>query len=525
MVNVLAVPSDENAWSPRLRIYFQAISQAYAKEKETPLGMLMVTNLSSFPSALTVIPIPEGDVRKHKEDFIVNENLKRMGCSGRAAMNLQPPQASTIAKFHHLYRTSETVPLYQSVMELVRICQIALVMYDKLQPAYIDGLLCDFTEKAINDWWTDIGTYFYNVEPSDGILGPTTVAALLGLLIGAYNRLKAFGAGVGKDVLDILSMKRAIGHFQKGQKMEKTRRLDRETLDRLHRATAKNASGEGWTVPKAVKSTVAELSGKGGEMVMGIVGARDKAGISEAETMNIERFAQLVTGPKMKWLWRGKHVKSGDTFAAPVDELNGRVFKTDDHGNFLWAANRQDSNFGGGLERTDTMYTTQSQEAKSSRSRIRDAVGGLKHTSSRGRARRLQNGLKVLLRDRPETIIINCGITHCGLRCLLARPCLLLSTWLSWKQKPPRPKMYDASPCASPCVAWKQVALRTKSRPTESNCVRHSLGTRRGGRRSMRNWKICGTNSKLISTETSPPNSPTKAFTVPFFVARRVPSN
>lgn len=385
LVNVLSVPSDETTWSPRLQIYFQAISQYHAKEKDTPLGSLMVTNLSAFPSSLTVIPVPKGDVRKHREDFIVNEDLKRMGCAGRGAINLQPPQSSTTAKFHHLYRTSEIVPLYQSVMELVRTCQIALVMYDKLQPTYADGLLCDVTERAINDWWTDIGTYFYNVEPGDGILGPTTVAAILGLLIGAHNRLKAFGCPVGKDPLDTVSMKRAIGHFQKGQKVDKTRRLDRETLDRLHRATAKNASGEGWTVPKSVKNTVAELSGKGGEMVMGIVGARDKAGISDAETMDIERFAHLVTGPKMKWLWQGKPIKSGDPFAWPTDDLDlkGRVFSTDDQGNFLWTGNQNDSvSDGNPLERTDTTYTNQT-DPKSGRHRLRGAVGGLKPYNSK----------------------------------------------------------------------------------------------------------------------------------------------
>ncbi|KEF62252.1 uncharacterized protein A1O9_00224 [Exophiala aquamarina CBS 119918] len=381
LVNVLSVPSDESTWSPRLQIYFQAVSQFHAKEMETPLGTLMVTNLSGFPSALTVIAVPDGDVKKHRNEFIINENLKRMGCSGRAAINLQPPQPSTIAKYHHLYRTSEAVPLYQSVMELVRTCQTALVIYDKLQQTYADGLLCDVTEKAVQDWWTDIGTYFYNVQPSDG-LGPATVAAILGLLIGAYNRLRAFGSPVGKDALDLISMKRAIGHFQKGQKMERSRRLDRETLDRLHRATAKSAAGEGWTVPKAVKSTVAELSGKGGEMVMGIVGAREKAGISDAETMDIERLSRLVTGQKMKWLWQGKPVKSADMFSAPSDDLKGRIFSTDDQGNFLWTANHHDSiSDGGTLERTDTMVTNQTQDGKSSRGRIRDAVGGLRtHT-------------------------------------------------------------------------------------------------------------------------------------------------
>jgi hypothetical protein len=54
------------------------------------------------------------------------------------------------------------------------------------------------TERAINDWWTELGTDFYNIEPSDGILGPTTVAALLGMLMGARNRLNAYGAPVAR---------------------------------------------------------------------------------------------------------------------------------------------------------------------------------------------------------------------------------------------------------------------------------------------------------------------------------------
>lgn len=82
LVGVLSVPTDEDQWSPRLRVYFKALKKFHAREKDTPLGTLMITNLSSFPSALTVILVPDGDARKHREDFFVNENLKRMGCAG-----------------------------------------------------------------------------------------------------------------------------------------------------------------------------------------------------------------------------------------------------------------------------------------------------------------------------------------------------------------------------------------------------------------------------------------------------------
>ena len=188
LVSVLSVPTDEATWSPRLKVYFKAITKYHARKKDTPLGTLMVTNLSGFPSALTVIQVPDGDLKAHREDFMVNENLKRMGCAGRAGLNLSPPVQATEAKFNRLYRTSDRIPLFNAVIELVKLCQAALMLFGKLAPEYADGLLCDVTEQAISDWWNDIGTEILNVEPTDGKLGPTTVAALLGLLLGSRNR-------------------------------------------------------------------------------------------------------------------------------------------------------------------------------------------------------------------------------------------------------------------------------------------------------------------------------------------------
>ena len=304
----------------------------------------MVTNLSGLPSALTVIAVPSGDTRAHREDFILNENLKRLGCSGRAGLNLSVPTGATQAKFYQLYHTSDRVLLQSAVIELVRLCQVALVMFNKLAPEYADGLLCDVTERALNEWWIEIGMEYFNAAPSDEILGPSTVAALLGLLLGARNRLSAYGAPVNKDVFDIKATKRGIDYFQKSQKIPRTRRLDRDTLRRLHRVTLKTANNEGWTVPRAVKSTVAELSGKGGEMVMGMVGVRDKPGITEVETLDITAFAQAVSGERCRWLWQGKPRKSsiGDLFTnlAGDDEM---VFTTDEIGGYIWSSRPRDS--------------------------------------------------------------------------------------------------------------------------------------------------------------------------------------
>ncbi|KAF7549802.1 hypothetical protein G7Z17_g6145 [Cylindrodendrum hubeiense] len=306
LVSVLSVPADESLWPVKLRVYFKAIQKFHARPKETSLGALMVTNLSSFPSALTVILVPEGDIRKYRQTFIVNEDLKRLGCSGRSGLTLNDPTETTRAKFLQLYKTSDRIPLSQAVMELIKLCQVALYMFEKLDHEYIDGLLCDMTETAINNWWTEVGAEHYNFEPTDGILGPSTVAALLGMLMGARNRLHWYGVQVSKDVFDIDSTKRGVGHFQKSQKLEKTRRLDRQTLIKLYKESAKAAAGEGWGVQRAVKSTVTEIGGKRGELVMGMVSGKDKGGLADIETLDINRFVGLVYGERPKWLWQGK---------------------------------------------------------------------------------------------------------------------------------------------------------------------------------------------------------------------------
>jgi hypothetical protein len=356
VVGVLSVPTDEASWSPRLRVYFKALNQYHARRRDTPLGILMVTNLSSFPSSLTVIPVPDGDLRAHRSDFTVNENLKRLGCSGRVGLTLQPPSSATVSKFHQLYRTSEKNELYRSVIELVKLCQSALMLFNKLEIDYADGLLCDVTERAITDWWVEIGSEQYNIEPHDGILGPTTVSGLLGLLMGARNRLHACNAPVSKDPFDVESMKRGISHFQKQQRMPRTRRLDRRTLDRLHRATQKAAEHEGWSMPKVLKTTAAELSGKGGEMLVDAVGRRDRAGIAEIETCDLERFVELVYGERCKWLWRGKPMKRhrADTdgrgrVESGVGINKGLVFRHDDQGGFTWTARRNTMAEGAGM--------------------------------------------------------------------------------------------------------------------------------------------------------------------------------
>lgn len=85
-------------------------------------------------------------------------------------------------------------------------------------------------------------------------------------------------------------------------------------------------------------------------MVMDAVGRRDKAGIAEIETCDIERFVQLVYGERAKWLWLGKPMKKGNHVHQPRQDHMGAgegtglnkdlVFRPDEHGGFAWKAKR-----------------------------------------------------------------------------------------------------------------------------------------------------------------------------------------
>ena len=336
VVGVLSVPEDESLWSTKLRVYFKATRQYLARPKKTDLGELMVTNLSSFPSALTVIHVPDGDIRKHRQAFLVNENLKRLGCSGRSGLTLSEPAEGTQAKFQSLYKVFDRIPFQTAVIELVKLCQVALFMFVKLDPEYIDGLLCDVTEKAVGNWWTEVGAEHFNYEPSDGILGPTTVAALLGMLLGARNRLYWYGAPVGKDAFDIESTKRGIAYFQKSFKIDKTGRLDRPTLLKLHMVTAKAAAAEGWGVQKAVKSRMTEIGGKRGEIVMGMMSGKDKGGLADVETLDLDRFISFAYGERAKWLWYGKPRRTAvDQPSRESDSVNVSFGKDEANGSAL----------------------------------------------------------------------------------------------------------------------------------------------------------------------------------------------
>lgn len=202
---------------------------------------------------------------------------------------------ATQDKFHQLYRTSDKIEFSSTVMDLVKLVQSCLYLFGVLSGDILDGLLCDVTERSLIEWWNRYGTPFYDIEPTDGILGPTTVAGLLGMTLGVRYRLSSVRIEAPKDMMDVEHFKDAISHFQKAMKLERTRILDKQTLDKLYSLTIKSATGE-HRLPgtKALRTTVHDLSN------------RAAVNAADIETCDIEEFIQHLHGERLKYMWQGK---------------------------------------------------------------------------------------------------------------------------------------------------------------------------------------------------------------------------
>lgn len=199
---------------------------------------LFITNITSLPSHLGLIPIPGGDIRQVDSDFVVNSNLRKLHCSGRSISLITPKISDANEdKFRQMYRIFNlNVPIKFAVRELVNIIQTCLFYFDLLDARYCDGLLCNKTEEAINNWWNLIGLPHYNSKPNhgNGVLPARTVAAIISLIISIKLRLQMFGGcDVPKDPFDFENFMISIGEFQRQVKLDKRRKLDVETLAKL----------------------------------------------------------------------------------------------------------------------------------------------------------------------------------------------------------------------------------------------------------------------------------------------------
>ncbi|KAH8118294.1 hypothetical protein DFH11DRAFT_1723223 [Phellopilus nigrolimitatus] len=170
-----------------------------ARPRETSKGVIMVTSLANFRSDYTVVLIPDGDFIKHREQLYVNINLLRMGCSGRSALTLQETSDTTKDRFISMYQFGDAIRpqerFRQTVLELVKLIQCGLSLFDMF-PNNLEeqnGLLCDVTVDGIQKWVTEVGEPYMKVEPMERVADPSTVSALISLVLSMRNKLSVIG--------------------------------------------------------------------------------------------------------------------------------------------------------------------------------------------------------------------------------------------------------------------------------------------------------------------------------------------
>lgn len=249
-------PSKE--YPPRFQEYLNEMLLNHATFKKMeggdsePTELILVTNISAMPHNLDVIPLPSGDARAVELTYTVNSNLKKCHCGGRS-LSLLADKVSDASedKFRQMYRIyNEAVPIQFAVLEIVNLVQTCLFYFDLLDAKYADGLLCQKTEDAIENWWNIIGLPHFNSKPDQkaGVLSSRTVAAILSLTVSIKLRLHLFGGcDVPKDIFDSENFMISIGQFQKQVKLEKRRKLDLLTLLRLFYYTSQGSPNDKFT--------------------------------------------------------------------------------------------------------------------------------------------------------------------------------------------------------------------------------------------------------------------------------------
>lgn len=293
-VNILLVPKDSQLWSSVTFNFFEELLRMHILPKDIPQGRMLVTNLGSLPSNLNLVAIPSSYLLGFPR-FIVNEDLRRLGCVGRMVVTAEEPSEAVVANFRQMFKIDWSVPGTFAVRELVTLLQLSLFYFDFLHPQYVDGLLCDYTLRALQQWWAQFGfKRFRKPSPTEKLYLVISITALVGSVTGCRQRLRALNFSPPKDPFDPENFLLAIRRFQKSERLPKTQKLDEATFWKLINSSGKQVDSNR-DLLRAMKSTVKEgFSGKALSVM------------DDWETTNLETLAKNIRGPRGRYLWQGK---------------------------------------------------------------------------------------------------------------------------------------------------------------------------------------------------------------------------
>lgn len=290
LASSLLVPESKQDWSPALLDFMEQLSRMHMLPMETKQGIMFVSNLSSFPSNNTLISL-QRSFSQGLELFYVNEDLKRLKCMGRLAVRCAAPTDASMAAFYKSFKVSSQVPPQFAVVELITLVQIGLYYTDLLPGEFVDGLCCDYTTKAIEQWWQKFGRVIHGDKQPQPV-SATSLAGIIGFVMGIRDRLSLLGYRIPKDPFAVQAFMHCIYQFQKGEKLEKTRKLNEPTARRLFEVTARHTT-RAPDLYKSLKSSMKEsLSGK------------ERNTIEDIETCDITVLAAHVRGQRAKYLWK-----------------------------------------------------------------------------------------------------------------------------------------------------------------------------------------------------------------------------
>ncbi|KAK9712367.1 hypothetical protein K7432_007203 [Basidiobolus ranarum] len=289
---VLTVPLDlTDEQRKALSRLYDELGQNGAREINTKLGSIMATNLDQVPTSLNLVSVLDGKYDEHIIDFCVNINLKRLGCSGRSALTLKPPSQVQQEKFHQVYKTSDFHPFRSTVLEIVILAQKGLALLGLYHHSDVDGLLCDSTLNALQQYYLDFGPFDF--ELGDVKLGPQLFATLLSKIMTARNKLNSLGYQVGKDpFFDADQFISGLSTFQEKKKLNQLKYLDNHTLkviDDIYDISTQQSLN----FPKAIKTKLGDLSG----YVQNDI---------DVATTDLEHLVKNANFDRFKYLWRGK---------------------------------------------------------------------------------------------------------------------------------------------------------------------------------------------------------------------------
>ncbi|KAI8136531.1 hypothetical protein BJV82DRAFT_639864 [Fennellomyces sp. T-0311] len=241
---------------PEIQAFFK--THTPLKLKPTPHGEIMLTDPSELPFDMDMVLVPDGDYDNWINQAYVNINLRRTNCTGRSALNLRKPNPASEEKFRSIYKIADTVPFESAVINLVRVAQIALYLFNLLKKEYIDGLICNETTNA---FWQFYKNYNPHKSPEYQVkepwMEPHLLAALISKLVLCRNKLHAYNFTTIKDPFaDYEHFRFDIEEFQRAKGLRRTKMIDLETLEKLNEHTVGQLK-----VRNVIKSKLDDISG------------------------------------------------------------------------------------------------------------------------------------------------------------------------------------------------------------------------------------------------------------------------